>query len=566
MSRFALMVMLLSTLLFGCGSLPIGTSSNSIHADSARVVARASLANWDNYPNAFVGIAISGGGSRSANFSAAVIEELEKHGFLDHVTAISSVSGGSLTAAYYALNRKSSSWNWPDVYEKLRTDWEWKFIGKLVPVYMLNLPLNLWNWLRISLTHLDRSDLMAEVFDETLFIEAKFGDLGDQGPKLLLNATPLHSENSVWYSNEMFTDLTSRLDTYPISHAVMASGAFPGAFHYVTLTNYASLDYEIVDIDLLIGKLKNDPELASFREQYHVRDLIEFYDRSSSDKSRSESVSLKRLAYEALGSFIGVLMMDKSVSAAETRLVVENRFGSSIRFKPVYTHLFDGGATDNWGMQNLMEAAGAFSRAKPNWAGCFIFLIDAHPDSYISSDANTSEPDTRKGIDFFIDSNALDASDVLSNNERAKQLIELQKKDTGTGLYEKELDKDSKRSCHVWHITFDKLPRVSQDYYAYRYQILKGELAVPHAASRIKTRYKLTGIKDCLPADHQDILRATAWILINDDYWTLDKAALWFEHRGLKVDRSRPLSSPDFDKMRLRVMPVKFGKPKIYCE
>jgi hypothetical protein len=45
------------------------------------------------------------------------------------------------------------------------------------------------------------------------------------------------------FTDEEFEGLGSRLDTYPLSHAVMASGAFPGAFHNVTLTNFKAAGY-----------------------------------------------------------------------------------------------------------------------------------------------------------------------------------------------------------------------------------------------------------------------------------------------------------------------------------
>ena len=41
------------------------------------------------------------------------------------------------------------------------------------------------------------------------------------------------------FSDETFHALGSRLDNYPISHAVMASGAFPGAFQNVTLEDFS---------------------------------------------------------------------------------------------------------------------------------------------------------------------------------------------------------------------------------------------------------------------------------------------------------------------------------------
>ena len=51
----------------------------------------------------FVGLALSGGGSRSAVFGAAVLKELDRVGILRQVDVLSAVSGGALPAAYYAL-------------------------------------------------------------------------------------------------------------------------------------------------------------------------------------------------------------------------------------------------------------------------------------------------------------------------------------------------------------------------------------------------------------------------------------------------------------------------------
>ena len=50
----------------------------------------------------FVGLTLSGGGSRSAILATQVIIELKHKEILQRVDFISSVSGGSLPAAYYA--------------------------------------------------------------------------------------------------------------------------------------------------------------------------------------------------------------------------------------------------------------------------------------------------------------------------------------------------------------------------------------------------------------------------------------------------------------------------------
>lgn len=52
-----------------------------------------------------IGLALSGGGYRAATYHIGTLRALHRLGILDHVDILSSVSGGSITAAYYALHR-----------------------------------------------------------------------------------------------------------------------------------------------------------------------------------------------------------------------------------------------------------------------------------------------------------------------------------------------------------------------------------------------------------------------------------------------------------------------------
>src|SRR5438552_1779769 len=92
----------------GASAAPVtSTSPVRVRADdrSAQGSRAMGPASYDVHPDGFfVGLALSGGGSRSANFSAACMFQLQRIGLLEHVDYISSVSGGSLTAAYYCLN------------------------------------------------------------------------------------------------------------------------------------------------------------------------------------------------------------------------------------------------------------------------------------------------------------------------------------------------------------------------------------------------------------------------------------------------------------------------------
>src|SRR5438067_2452798 len=96
---------------------PIGAAQQApeVRPNPAKQEARGGTTIDDGY---FVGVAISGGGSRSANFSAACLFELQRLGILQHVDYVSSVSGGSITAAYYCLSTEAE-WNPENVQRRM---------------------------------------------------------------------------------------------------------------------------------------------------------------------------------------------------------------------------------------------------------------------------------------------------------------------------------------------------------------------------------------------------------------------------------------------------------------
>lgn len=203
----------------------------------------------------FIGLALSGGGSRAAVFSAAVMFELQRHGILPQVDVISSASGGSVTAALYAAScddaqdcpapvnsgLRRTLWKESDVYPLLQQNFidRWR--------------INCWrpeNIVRYA-TYFDRTDVMAETFAETLLGGTRdteksflFRDLNPRRPYLILNAT--NNTDSVAvpgifsFTADHFETLRSRLDLFPVAYGVTGSAAFPGAFHYVTLRNFGS--------------------------------------------------------------------------------------------------------------------------------------------------------------------------------------------------------------------------------------------------------------------------------------------------------------------------------------
>jgi NTE family protein len=92
-------------------------------------------------------LAFSGGGTRAAALSYGVLEELHETSYifngreirlLDEVDSISSVSGGSFTAAYYGLHG-----------ERIFEDYEDIFLRRNVQRSLINGLLNPINWIRM---------------------------------------------------------------------------------------------------------------------------------------------------------------------------------------------------------------------------------------------------------------------------------------------------------------------------------------------------------------------------------------------------------------------------------
>ena len=64
-----------------------------------------------------IGIALSGGGSRAIAFHLGCLRALHDQGILDQVTILSTVSGGSVIGALYALTDKP----FPEFENRVRT-------------------------------------------------------------------------------------------------------------------------------------------------------------------------------------------------------------------------------------------------------------------------------------------------------------------------------------------------------------------------------------------------------------------------------------------------------------
>ena len=185
-----------------------------------------------------VGLAFSGGGTRAAAFSYGVLEVLAEAyvrwegrelRLLDEIDVITSVSGGSFTAAYYGL-----------FGDRIFEDYANKFLYRNVQGKLTRSIFSPFSWPKLGSSKFDRSDLAAEYYDKILFEGKTFGDvLARNGPRLNINATDIALGIQFTFDPAQFALICSDYGKFPVSRAVTASSAVPILFSSVILRNYA---------------------------------------------------------------------------------------------------------------------------------------------------------------------------------------------------------------------------------------------------------------------------------------------------------------------------------------
>jgi NTE family protein len=214
--------------------LPPG--SDSISRGGYRLTALRAAAET---PDFLVVAAFSGGGKRSAAFSFGALEGMREltvptavgpRSLLSQVDAISGVSGGSFTAAYYGLYREAAFQHYPE-----------DFLYKDTEAYIYGIYLFPWNWTWLVSSDVGTNDYMEQVYDRTLFHGATYADLARLGrPLIQIDATEIAYGRPFVFAQETFDLLCADLEKFPLARAVAASNAFPGLFTPVTLTNHTA--------------------------------------------------------------------------------------------------------------------------------------------------------------------------------------------------------------------------------------------------------------------------------------------------------------------------------------
>lgn len=190
----------------------------------------------------FVCLAFSGGGTRAAALAYGAMLALRQtridwprkgETLLDEVDCISSVSGGSFPAAYYAL-----------YHDRIFDDFESRFLYRNIEGSLLLRALAPWNWPWLASPYYSRIDLAADMYDGELFDHSSYDQLISQArrPFVILNATNIGSGNRFQFTQDQFDLIGSDLGPYPVARAVAASSAFPFLLSPLTLEDYQPVE------------------------------------------------------------------------------------------------------------------------------------------------------------------------------------------------------------------------------------------------------------------------------------------------------------------------------------
>ena len=260
-------------------------------------------------------LTFSGGGTRAAAMSYGILEALAKveipqknaqtksdnsdNTLLDEVDIISSVSGGSFTAAYYGLHGKKSFEDYPE-----------RFLYKNVQSALMRRVFNPLRWPKLMSAGYNRSDMAAEYYDKILFDGKSMGEIiNSDGPAILIQATDIIDGYNFSFTPYFFNLICSDLAQFRVSLAVAASSAFPGAFSGISLTNYAGqCDYQ------------SEPWIYEAIQRNEPLDHLNFFAKRELSYTNSE---------------------DKK-----------------------YVHLYDGGISDNLGLEGPFIAMAQYSERR----------------------------------------------------------------------------------------------------------------------------------------------------------------------------------------------------------
>lgn len=226
----------MAALLASCGSLSVSDPINQPISGSAADAFASSRTDPTAGDDVLVGLAFSGGGTRAAAFAHGVLSEIDQttirsrngtHSLIDNVGFVSGVSGGSVTAAYFALKKRDAL-----------TDFREKFLIRNAEEG-ISTSIDPVNLVRAMGGGVNDVRTFSDWLNANLFNGATFADFRKTpGPRVWINASDIYNRTPFIYGEAVFIALCSDLASYPIADAVAASAAVPIVFSPMVIKTF----------------------------------------------------------------------------------------------------------------------------------------------------------------------------------------------------------------------------------------------------------------------------------------------------------------------------------------
>jgi predicted acylesterase/phospholipase RssA len=176
-------------------------------------------------------LALSGGGARAASFSYGALLALrdmpaaQGGRLIDRVALVTSVSGGSITAAWFGLHGPDDL----DGFRAAALDKDWA--GDLNAVWAPT------SWANALGGGINGPGKLSAWLDREIFAGAKLSDLR-AGPRIIINATEIYDAVPFAFAAPWFDAICSDLGSVRVADAVAASMAVPLAFRPVVAATH----------------------------------------------------------------------------------------------------------------------------------------------------------------------------------------------------------------------------------------------------------------------------------------------------------------------------------------
>ncbi len=252
-----------------------------------------------------IGLSFSGGGTRASAFAYGAIKELAAHearsggigtSLIDDVRFVSGVSGGSVSAAYFALHGKKTIPAFRD-----------NFLYK-DPQSSFKTSISLFNLLAVFGGGLNSKTGFQDWLDENLLHDATFGDLArDNAPLLWVNASDVFHDSVFTFDAETFATLCSDIKTVKLSEAVSAASAVPGVFSPIVIENFAGqCDYKepawvsrAIESPDSFQVVRNQARTMRRYQDSQESKYLKLYDGGVTDNLGVHSITIHRERYDS---------------------------------------------------------------------------------------------------------------------------------------------------------------------------------------------------------------------------------------------------------------------------